>query len=244
MPHNEENQTPDIKKATVMAVIAVILIFIGFGSIAGAAFMQGAGFSDEVIVLVVAVGFFGCNIVGVILIAKAYPALLLSDCMRADRIYEKQGVRELSLPDQNALRQQLLQHKFKDTENGYYRKKKFSFLKDSICYYIRIIEDVEVENAVRRETIRFDSMKKKENNLCLLLFIYMDEVGEREREEVKELGKMYIIMGTVINPKTSASVITTAVDSRTNRGYFMDVGKRGALTLYSYGCKLIREMFA
>lgn len=35
-------------------------------------------------------------------------------------------------------------------------EEKSTFLKDSVCYYVRITEDVEVENALRREVERFE----------------------------------------------------------------------------------------
>lgn len=158
-----------------------------------------------------------------------------------DEFYEKLEPTELCLPDREALVQRLLEHKFRPAEDGGYRKRKFSFLKDTIYYHIRITEDVSIANALRREVDHFERAQIKWKNLCLILLVYMDEVGECERKEIKEIGKQYIIAGTV-SPKLSATVLVIAVDSISNMGYFMGIKKRN-LSLYSYGCRMVKRLF-
>lgn len=116
-------------------------------------------------------------------------------------------------------------------------------MKDSICYYARITEDFEIENALKREVEQLFEGKRKEKNLCLLLFVYMDEIGEQEKTEIKELGMNQIVMGSVINPNISVAVLVIAVDCKMNQGYYMESGKRGGISLYSYGCRMIRKLF-
>lgn len=239
---DKERRDPDMKKAKGMAVIAIILIFIAFASLGIGAILQGDGVSDRVIVPTALVGFFGCNIVAIILIMKAYPTLLMADCIKMDEFYEKQELIELCLPDREALVQRLLENKFKPAEDGGYRRKKFSFLKDTINYHVRITEDVSIANALRREVDHFERTQIKWNNLCMILLVYMDEVGECERKEIKEIGKQYIITETVVASKLSASVLVIAVDSISNRGYFMDVKKRN-ISFYTYGCRMIKRLF-
>lgn len=230
-----------MKTAKIMAVIAIILFFVVFASLAICAVLQGDGVSDRIVVPTALVGFFGCNIVAIILLMKAYPTLLLSDCIKMDDFYEKQELTELCLPDRAALIKSLLEHKFKPAEDGGYRRKKFSFLKDSINYHVRITEDVSIANALRREVDHFERTQIKWNNLCMILLVYMDEVGKCERKEIKEIGKQYIIAETVA-PKLSASVLVIAVDSISNKGYFMDIKKHN-ISFYSYGCRMIKRLF-
>ena len=239
---DKEKRDLDMKKAKVLAVIAMILIFAAFASLGTGAILQGDGVADGIVVPTALVGFFGCNIAAIILIMKAYPTLLMADCIRMDEFYEKQEPTELCLPDRNALVQRLLENKFKPAEDGGYRRKKFSFLKDSINYHVRITEDVSITNALRREVDHFERTQAKWNNLCMILLVYMDEVGECERKEIKEIGKQYIITETVVAPRLSASVVVIAVDSVSNMGYFMDIKKRN-ISFYSYGCKMIKRLF-
>lgn len=233
----------DKKKAARMAIIAVILTIISFSSLFMAALMQDYGISNSVIVSMALVLFIGGNIVALVLLVRSYPALLYADCMKMEEKYARQELTEIPLPDQNAIGQTFLQHKFKYIDDGYYRRKKFSFLKDSVSYYARITEDFEVGNALRREIERIFQVKRKEQNLCLLLFVYMDEIGEREKKDIKELGKGQIVMQYVINPNISVSVIMIAVDRQTNTGYYMEGRKFGRISSYSYGCRMVRKVF-
>lgn len=233
----------DIKKATHRAIIAVILIIIAFLSLFVAALMQGHDISDTVIVPMALVLFFGGNIIALILLVKSYPALLYADCMKMEERYSRQELTQVLLPDQSSIGQVFLGHKFKYIEEGYYRRKKFSFLKDSVNYYARITEDFEIENALKREVNQLFEVKRKEKNLCLLLFVYMDEIDEQEKREIKELSKNQIVMGSVVNPDISVAVLVIAVDRKMNTGYYMESRKYGRISLYSYGCRMVGKMF-
>ena len=232
----------EYKKAKTMAIIAVILIVLAFSCLIVPALTQYYDDFNTVLMPIILVGFFGGNIAALILIGNAYPVLLASDCMKMDERYERQELTQILLPTRDLLAQIFLDNKFKYVKEGYYRRKKFSFLKDSVCYYVRMTEDIEAENALRREIERLDQVGKKDKNLCMLLFVYMDEVGEREKKDIKELGKGTIVMESVINPKISLSVLVIAVDRRTDQGYYMEIGRHGSLTLYSYGCKMLRKL--
>lgn len=238
---DKEKKDPGMKKAKIMAVIAIILFFAAFVVLGVGAVLQENGVPDRIVMPAALIGFFGCDIAAIILLIKAYPTLLLSDCIKMDEFYEKREPAELCLPDRKALAQSLLVNKFKPTEDGGYRRKKFSFLKDSINYHVWITEDVSLANALRREVDHFERTQTNWKNLCLILLVYMDEVGECERKEIKEIGKQYIIAGTV-TPKLSGTVLVIAVDSRNSRGYFMDIKKRN-LSLYSYGCSMVKRLF-
>ena len=162
---DKEIRDPDMKKAKIMAVIAIVLFFVAFAVLGIGAVLQENGVSDRIVIPTALIGFFGCDIAAIILLIKVYPTLLLSDCIKMDEFYEKRESDELCLPDREALAQSLLVHKFKPTEDGGYRKKKFS-----------------------------------------------------------------------------GTVLVIAVDSRNSRGYFMDIKKRN-LSLYSYGCSMVKRLF-
>lgn len=179
---NKENKDLGMKKAKVMAIIEAILCFMAFSSPGVGMVLQKNGVSEEIIMPMVLVVFFGCSIVAFILQITAYPKLMRSDCIRMDAFYEKQELTELRLSDREALGQRLLENKFKPAEDGCYRRKKFSFLKDTINYHVRITEDTSIANALRREVDHCERARIKPNNLCILLLVYMDEVGECERK--------------------------------------------------------------
>lgn len=238
----EDKKRPTMKKAVVMSVMGVILFFAAFLSIACAAIMYGSGTSETTIKWIVLIGFFGGNAASVFLIARAYPTLLLHDCLKMDKNYDKRELSRLYLPDQTYLTEKLSAYKFRYMKEGYYRKKEFSLSKDMICYLLRVTEDSDIENAFRREIARLERMQVKWKNLCLILFVYMDRFEEYEKETLKNLSKVNIVTQTLINPKISASAMIVVVDRKNNAGYFLDTAKNN-FSLYAKGCKLVKKLF-
>lgn len=53
----------DMKKAKIMAVTAMILIFAAFASLGIGAILQGDGVAEGMVVPVALVGFFGCSMI-------------------------------------------------------------------------------------------------------------------------------------------------------------------------------------
>ncbi|MBD5484115.1 MAG: hypothetical protein HDR18_01075 [Lachnospiraceae bacterium] len=69
----------------------------------GAAFLQEYYYFDTVVLPLVLGGFSGGNIIALVLLCKAYPTLLLSDCMRMEDRYEKQEPVQVRLPERESL---------------------------------------------------------------------------------------------------------------------------------------------
>lgn len=237
---SNDEEIIDTKKVICMFIIAIVLFFAGFAFLIWAAVMQEHGLSNKIIILVGILGFLGCDILSIVLLIKAYPGLLFLDIEKIDRKCNESELLELPLMEKEAVVKKLLQYKFKHTEEGCYRKKKFSFLKDYIYYYVRIVDDIDLENAVRRELNRLDSAERKGKNFCLLLFVYLDELGEAEKKNIKEIAKRFIALET-INPHTEETIVVVAIDSGTNTGYLLDVEKGKSLMLYSYGYKMLKK---
>lgn len=222
--------------------LGIILAIAGYAFLPCAAFMQENGVRDKITTLIAEFGFFGCNGVGIVLMFKAYPYFVISGSMKMSRKYDNLELFQLQKVDKHSLKETLLKQGFVYTEEGYYRKKKISVLKDYICYYIRMAYGEDMMDIIQQEAGRFDTIEKKEKNACLLLFVYMDRVGEHEKEEMKEFDKKNIILETVINPYTAATIIAIAVDCSTYTGYFLDVVKGNVISLYSHGCKLLKNL--
>lgn len=236
--------TKEYKKAKTMAIVSCILILLAFSCLIVTALTQYYDNFNTVFLPATLTGFFGGNLIALAMLCKAYPTLLAADCIKMEERYEKQEPKEIILPDRGSCTDILLANKFEYTREGYYRRKRLSLLKDSVCYYVRMTEDTEVEQAMRREVEYLFQTGKRDKNLCMLLFVYMDEVGEGEKKEIKELGKRNIVMESVVNPNTSLTVLAVAVDRGTNTGYYMGIGRHGMFTLYAYGCKMLEKLFA
>lgn len=233
----------NVKKAMLSLGTSIVVILLAYACLIVGAILQERGYNNADILPAVLTGFFGGNVLAIALFFKAYPILVRSDCARMDARYAGKELTEMSFPNWQALVRTFLLDKFQFIEEGYYRRKRFSLLRDFVCYYARITEDTDIENAFRREGIRLYQTQRREKNLCLLLFVYLDEVGEEDKKALKELNKSSIIMESVLNPNTSVSALVVAIDRRSNTGYYMEIGRHGRFTLYGYGCRMIRKLF-
>lgn len=229
-----------IKKAKFLGITSILLFFISFGFLFLAIIMQESSIRT-VVISVALIGFIGCNILAVFLIYKAYPVLIYVDCRRMHEKYDKQDLAKLPMPGQETLETLLVRQKFKYSQDGYYRKKKLSLIKDSINYVIRITQGTEIEPAFHREISRLEQSQKKWNNLCFIIFVFMDTINKDTMTTIKDFGKNRIITKTVIYPKSSTSVIITAIDRQTGFCYFMDTTGHN-ISLYSYGCRLLKKL--
>lgn len=70
---------------------------------------------------------------------KAYPLILLNESDRVWKEYDQKELYKLNSLYRNTLEEKLISKNFKPY-NNYYKKKKFSFLKDSITYYFRFVD--------------------------------------------------------------------------------------------------------
>lgn len=237
---NDIFESKTIKKAKFLGILSILLFFVAFGFLFLAAIMQDSSICTIVIPAAL-FGFVCCNILSVFLIFKTYPVLIYLDCKRMNEIYDKQSPITLPIPEQKALSQLLVSQKFKYSQDGYYRKKKLSFIKDSIHYVICITQDTEIEHAIHYEISRLEQSQKKWNNLCFILFVFMDTINKDTIDAIKDWGKNRMIMETVTYPKSSSSVIITAIDRQTGLGYLMDTTGH-SISLYGYGCRLIKKL--
>lgn len=133
MSNRKNTEDINVKKAKVMAALGIILFIASFGFLFWAATMKDKGLSNEIITPVALIGLFGCDIIAIVLLVKSIPGLMVADIEKMDKKYGGNELTELHFMDKDVVLQKFFENKFKCTEDGYYRKKKFSFWKDSIC---------------------------------------------------------------------------------------------------------------
>lgn len=234
------------KKAVLKAVLGIAFGVLGIVFLFAGAYMQDSGLPDRITVPVILSGFFGCNIIALVLLFKAAPELIASDIMKnlvaRNKTYEEAKLSELSKMEKEHVVHKLLQNKFRRTKEGYFVKKKFSFYKDFIHYYVCLTDDIGVENAIKRETGRFDQMKKKGSACCLILLIWLDKIGDKEKEELKEESKKVLLSEYVFGHGTG--LIVVAVDNNTHTAYYLRAPKRTVPFLHHQGCKLMESVFS
>lgn len=186
-------------------------------------------------------GFAISMIASLILMIKNYVYVMFDEAIKMDRTYDSQELHKISLADMDGLKQTFLDHKFEMQDDGWLVKKKFSILKDSVTYCIRITESNDIEKTLERQLDRIDMSTKKGGSFCFILFAYMNGISQKTAAFVKNYGTHMIISENVLDPHTQMTVILAAVDKQTQEGWYMDIGKKHKISLYAHGCRLIKK---
>lgn len=236
--NTEEDDKLYVKKGMILFALGLILAVSVFVLILCGTF----GGNDDRIVVIFLISALVCGIFSVILIVKSLPAVFLYESMKIDKKYDKEKLYELSFMQRENVKTRLLAEGF-ELKDGYYRKKKFSFLKDFITYYFRMVDCIDIQNTIDSELDRFDKLEKKKKNNCLCLLVYLDRMDENDRTIIKELGKTGIYIDETVGAYADITYVVAAVDKETNIGYFLDIGKRYGIALYSYCCRMIKKVF-
>ena len=213
----------------VLGVLGIILLIVGI-------FVQNTKYGTPLAVI----GAIFSMTISFFLMYKSYSDMMAYESLKMEKEYEKQELYRLNSVCKYEVKSKLLNAGFYE-KNEYLKKKKFSYLKDSITYYFRMVDTNKVFGSVERYIKEFELMER-EGNSCLCLFVYVDHITEESLDDAKELGKADIVYETVINPFTQDSYVIVVVDRKTNEGYFLDIGKKHKSSLYSHGCKWIKKI--
>lgn len=241
-----ENEGSIIKRTKIMVVMGISLIIVGFLLPFTLIMMRNVFNVSESMIEAV---YFGCSIVGIILLFKAQPYILLTKCIILGKEYDNLELSELDNMEKSSLTKELLENGFTYAEEGYYEKKELTILQDNIYYYVRMVDGNELENIVLQELECFNKAEKskkisfEDKNLCIILFVYMNNMGDKDKKYIKKFGERNNIFETVVDTMIGMSVITVGVDCKTYKGYFFDIDEVDNVTIYSHGCKLLKSIF-
>lgn len=183
------------------------------------------------------------GIVSVILLVKNLPYIMLDEAIKMDNQYDSQELQRLSLSGINNMKNKFLENGFTLDEDGWYFKKKFSALKDSVSYCVKFAEGNNIEKIVDWQLDHINMDTKKGSNFCLIIFAYMDKIIEEDKATVKDYGINMIVSENALDPYKQMNLIVVAVDKTDETGWFMDIGNKHKISLYAYGCRLIKKMF-
>ncbi len=214
-----------VSALTAIALLMFCLILLSKGK-------QGIG-------LAALVGWIGTAIFAFVLIYKNAAYVLYYEGTKIYKKYENQELCKITLSDTNSVKQKFLDYKFEEQEDGLLFRKKFSPWKDSISYYVSISEGKDIKKLLQRQLDHTEV--KKARNCCLILFAYMDKISEQTKVFVKNHGRNRIASEEILEPYTQTTVILVAVDKQRQEGWYMEIGKKKKLSLYSHGCRLMRK---
>ncbi len=236
----QENDKVSIRKAKWKLCLGVLLALLGFAVLLAGALLDVQSTWGSMGLLA---GFFACDIAGLILIIKASPGLALSDINRIDQKYGECELTQLHGMKKYEAEQTLRSHKFKYDDSGYYRRKKFSFLKDSVSYYVKMLDSSNMEKTIRNECNYLDKQFQNGKSTCLILMIYSNEPMDKNSQLLRNAGMIQIADNMVLDMYSSKTMVVVGVDPVTGIGQYLDMGKGHNLYLYKYGCKMLKKLF-
>ncbi|MDO4454973.1 MAG: hypothetical protein Q4B90_10865 [Eubacteriales bacterium] len=167
---------------------------------------------------------------------------LLDEGIQTEEKYKRQELKQFSFSSIHTLKKILIENNFLQQENGWLFKKKFSFFKDAISYYVKFCDSSNVEETVDWQVEHIDESKLKGKSFCFILFVGMDTVTKETKEAIKSYGISRII-DTVLDPYTNITFILVALDKTSGKGWYMDINQKHGISMYAYGCRFLQKMF-
>ena len=134
-------------------------------------------------------------------------------------------------------------HRYRETRNGYLRKKVLFNFKGSICYYVQCVNSSDVKVTLEKEYAFIDKIKEGTKNICFILFIYKSNIDKADFDKVREAAKNFIINETLFPVLIFRTSVIVLVDDATKEGYFLDINSRIGISIYNNGCKLLKKYF-
>ena len=235
---DEQEQLRSEKRGLLLFFAGLVCFFIAFGFIIAGIFFQKYHVKNGDAIAIGGFVIFG--IAAVILLLKNIGYAVLWEADRKEKKLNGQELTSLPAMSRTTLQQSLSENKFQ-YENGYYYRKKFSFWKDSVRYYIKLTDSTDLSATLDREIDSFNSSDCSRQNDCLIIIMYQNGVTEDTKTTLKEISTNSAIAETVIDPHLNATFLSVAVDSFTGTGYFFDLHK-SHISLYSHGCRLLKKL--
>lgn len=136
------------------------------------------------------------------------------------------------------IREALMAARFTEKDEYYY-KRRFSFSKDYINYFVRLADAVDVESSIDSETSKIDARSYANKNKCLILILSLENVTKEDIERMKEFNKAFIVAEN-IDPYID-SAVCVLIDKTEEKAYLIRNSKM-SISIYSHGEKLIEKM--
>lgn len=222
---------------------AIILLFASLGAMIVCGILEDNGYGDYWWPLV---GLTSCLVL-------AFSSIALLFYIRKDAInYEIEAKEKTldALPLQRlmglfpgSIQQRFLAQNFKDVGDGFLRKKVFSALKDSICYYVKCFDSIPLQG-VFEETMNAVESRNESGSVCLLLFVSIKGVKDSDLETLRDISKFYLTAETTMPMPIWQACLPILIDSSTNEGRFLDTNGKYPISVYTHGCKFLNRVFS
>lgn len=227
----------------VIFVVAIGLLVLGFVALFLAAYLQEKGVSAS-IYTPIGCSFFIFDVAAIVLLCLNSKKILIYDIKKEMQKINENDCLVLEDATKNKIIDACVKYKFVERDCDYLYKRKISFFNDFINYFVRIIDTANIEEDVPNEISKFDNKKYKNKNKCLLLFVFLDKVEEKDLEALKNCATSFVLLETVMSrgPYCDNAVIVF-VDAQSRKAYLVASGNFGP-SVYKYGVKMVKKLLA
>lgn len=226
------------QKVITLYILAFGAIVLGFAACFAPAFLSdehGHYENGWVFMLLFALLEIG----GVALLLRILPEVAMMEMEQKLKKYSSLDLSTLESADRSKVFQTFQRHRFRETETGLYRKKVFSFVKDSVCYYWTALDAGNVYDVCDNALNRLERIENRPKNACLLLFVYKPQVTKEDKIQLRDIAAALLTDEAVLPDSSCATMVPVLVDSSTGKGYFLD--RHRGISVYAHGCRLLRK---
>ena len=226
------------RKSITILSISIIGFILSIGSLLiGVALLENN--YDDNIYLPFCFAFFPLMILDLIFLIYHFPGLMLHDIKKQMDKTKSIGYECFEDINEDVIGFLNTNH-FTLLEEGYYHKRKFSFFKDYVNFYIKKVYSQNAKATINTQYSKFDSYQFKRNHKCFILFIEMENVSEEDLETLVENASIFISMEIVPNIMDDASVIVI-LDNTKKCAYCVPPGKN-KFSFYNLGYKQMKKI--
>ncbi len=232
----------DRKTYVLFTAIAIGAFVLAFALLIAAGVVQDNGAPDAVS-SALGISFFVILIADLIfMIANFKKAASYEYIAKAEKI-EKNGCMILENATYEKLLRAMEAEKFTLKDGEYYHKRKFSFAKDIINYFVKCGSYEDLGKTLEAEFQKFENKDYKNKNQCLILFLYSDEVSESDLKKITDVSAQLISIEETVHASYFNTVVPVLADRISRKVYFVPTGKM-SISVYSHGVKMIKKLFA
>ena len=227
------------KQYWFLMLTSIILVVFAFGFLVVGAIYQDKG--QDINPVIIIVGFFGLmGIALAILFINLKCALHYEFEAKANQM-KQMGYKEINDVWPNKLIEALHNKKFKFVD-GEFHKKQFSFWKDIINYYVKVVDCNDISESIQKETKYINHISYKGNFICNILCLVKDFVNDEDLEKLLVFNQIrFASESTRFSKYSGRNTVLILLDRFNSKLYYYSSGKN-SITLYYYGIKLIEKL--
>lgn len=228
-------------KYIALMTLTIVIFLLGFVVLIVAAIKQ-ENYNEEVNTPLVVALSFGCFVLAlVILLSNVHGAVGYEYKAKAMKI-QQAGYTQIDDVWEDKIINATKAFNFSIIDNTYYYKKKLSFWKDVVHYYLRIVEYKDINETVSEEIRKYNNKNLPGINKCFILCVKTDYVTQDDLNKLLDRSKHLIATETsAFNKRYASNYVIVILDRLYNKAYIVK-NKGGAMTVYNHGIKMFESL--